>query len=412
MSDARLTRCPQCQTLFRVTPAQLKKARGKVRCGSCSHVFDARSYLIDEPAAAPPVIKPAPPVKPPPPQPVITPPGTKPPQFIDSIIDDRSRYTNLDKLGRIEIPGEINLPDIEPTPPPPPPAPPPKQEKARPAAKSIYEDTESKEVPPSPDDLEGINIIYEAASQQVATTLPDDFDEEIVLDGGVAAPDKSVQHIDLDSIPDSFLASDLDEVTRNEPEKPVVKKTRPRKKSNIPEPQMPFSLRHSMFEVEDAPRPPWLTSLLVFLMLALIMGLLLQVVLFRSVQLADSFPRLTGTLSWFCARLPCRYSGERDVEQIELVSRDVRSHPTAKNALLINITMQNQARFKQPYPTILLSLSNLGGQVIARRQFTPQEYLDKLYTPFLRMEPDTPVHIALAVIDPGEDAVNFEFSFH
>ena len=36
-----ITHCPQCQTAFKVTPAQLELAKGWVRCGRCSHVFEA-----------------------------------------------------------------------------------------------------------------------------------------------------------------------------------------------------------------------------------------------------------------------------------------------------------------------------------------------------------------------------------
>jgi len=37
-----LTRCPACNTRFRLHPAQLQAAGGKVRCGQCDHLFDAR----------------------------------------------------------------------------------------------------------------------------------------------------------------------------------------------------------------------------------------------------------------------------------------------------------------------------------------------------------------------------------
>jgi predicted Zn finger-like uncharacterized protein len=43
-----LTRCPHCQTAFRVTTEQLKVRQGKVRCGSCQGVFDALDSLADE----------------------------------------------------------------------------------------------------------------------------------------------------------------------------------------------------------------------------------------------------------------------------------------------------------------------------------------------------------------------------
>ncbi len=45
------TRCPECQTVFRVTPEQLKARAGKVRCGHCQTVFNALDSLLDTPAA-------------------------------------------------------------------------------------------------------------------------------------------------------------------------------------------------------------------------------------------------------------------------------------------------------------------------------------------------------------------------
>ncbi len=38
-----LTRCPNCHTRFRLHPAQLQAAGGRVRCGQCEHLFDARN---------------------------------------------------------------------------------------------------------------------------------------------------------------------------------------------------------------------------------------------------------------------------------------------------------------------------------------------------------------------------------
>ena len=41
-----ITQCPECQTSFRVTEAQLRIAEGSVRCGACLHVFQAEDYLL------------------------------------------------------------------------------------------------------------------------------------------------------------------------------------------------------------------------------------------------------------------------------------------------------------------------------------------------------------------------------
>ena len=48
-----LTRCPNCQTHFRVTKEQLKARAGRVRCGECQHLFNALDGLIEESALVP-----------------------------------------------------------------------------------------------------------------------------------------------------------------------------------------------------------------------------------------------------------------------------------------------------------------------------------------------------------------------
>ncbi len=40
-----LTKCPNCQTLFKVNEKQLQTAKGAVRCGSCMTVFNAREHI-------------------------------------------------------------------------------------------------------------------------------------------------------------------------------------------------------------------------------------------------------------------------------------------------------------------------------------------------------------------------------
>lgn len=43
-----VTRCPQCQTSFRVTDEHLKIANGAVRCGSCLNVFQAKDHWVPD----------------------------------------------------------------------------------------------------------------------------------------------------------------------------------------------------------------------------------------------------------------------------------------------------------------------------------------------------------------------------
>ena len=54
------TRCPACDTVFKIVPDQLKVSKGWVRCGRCAEVFDAAAH-----AAAPDEANPWPKTSPP-----------------------------------------------------------------------------------------------------------------------------------------------------------------------------------------------------------------------------------------------------------------------------------------------------------------------------------------------------------
>ncbi len=58
---SQITRCPACETLFKVVPDQLRISEGWVRCGECDEVFDAAFHLLQ--AASEPAM-PAPPQEP------------------------------------------------------------------------------------------------------------------------------------------------------------------------------------------------------------------------------------------------------------------------------------------------------------------------------------------------------------
>jgi predicted Zn finger-like uncharacterized protein len=48
-----ITRCPACDTLFKVVPDQLRISDGWVRCGQCDEVFDANAHLQSDESIAP-----------------------------------------------------------------------------------------------------------------------------------------------------------------------------------------------------------------------------------------------------------------------------------------------------------------------------------------------------------------------
>jgi predicted Zn finger-like uncharacterized protein len=88
-----LTRCPQCQTTFRISEEVLRKAAGQVRCGRCSSIFNAHLELHDSEEAPKP--RPAP-VPTPPPTPAPT--GPKPsewPQILETALPTEPRLRTV-----------------------------------------------------------------------------------------------------------------------------------------------------------------------------------------------------------------------------------------------------------------------------------------------------------------------------
>jgi len=51
-----ITACPKCDTQFVVTQEQLAAYKGKVRCGSCNHVFNAKDYVVEDDTSNAPTV--------------------------------------------------------------------------------------------------------------------------------------------------------------------------------------------------------------------------------------------------------------------------------------------------------------------------------------------------------------------
>jgi len=174
---------------------------------------------------------------------------------------------------------------------------------------------------------------------------------------------------------------------------------------------IPHRLRDAVASLEQ---PPVSISkrLLYFLAVIILITLIgVQLVLFKSTAIANMFPTLQPFLVSMCESLPCRYTGNHNNKQIEILNRDVRLHPQVKGALLISATIINQASYTQPYPTILLKFTDLTGATVAQRFFQPKEYLGLLNKPFALMPSKKPVQLNIEVLDPGSEAINFQFSF-
>ncbi len=148
---------------------------------------------------------------------------------------------------------------------------------------------------------------------------------------------------------------------------------------------------------------PWMIGSLL-----LMLTLVLQVVYHSRDELAKD-ANLRPWLIHMCEVLNCTLSQPYNIAQIDIIGRDVRSHPSADKALIVSTTLINTATFVQPFPLLTMMFSDINGTKIAQRRFTPREYLSNTVDLDTGMMPDMPIRIDLELVDPGKAAVNYEF---
>lgn len=123
-------------------------------------------------------------------------------------------------------------------------------------------------------------------------------------------------------------------------------------------------------------------------------------------------PRFLPVTETLCKYTDCGQLQLHDPSKIEMLSRNVYTHPNEKEALMITTTMVNHADHAQPYPSVQIDFSNVRGELLASRRFTPEEYLKVDAEDLRPLQPGTPVTFDLEIRDPGKEAITYEFSFH
>lgn len=127
-------------------------------------------------------------------------------------------------------------------------------------------------------------------------------------------------------------------------------------------------------------------------------------------------PELQAVMDKLCQQINCSKVSMRDASKIELIARNIYTHPNEKNALMVDVTMKNNARFSQPYPVMNISFSDIRGNAVASRNFYPHEYLPAENKPGGKYQqallpPDTSASLTLEIQDPGKHAMTYEFNF-
>jgi predicted Zn finger-like uncharacterized protein len=123
-------------------------------------------------------------------------------------------------------------------------------------------------------------------------------------------------------------------------------------------------------------------------------------------------PNIRPLLKILCSTTHCPLPLIKTPRKIVTVSHDVHSNPKINNALTIQLTFKNKASYTQGYPTLEITFSNPLGKVVARRRFSPRDYLveQNLYKQGLASNKSQTIN--LEIVDPDPSALlSFQFNY-
>lgn len=472
MTESFVTQCPHCQTRFRVTRAQLGMARGAVRCGACMQVFNAAEHLA-EPAAQTPTAAPgSAPHQPLPPaaqtavqdavkaadvraslaaataaaaltpaasepqavaelQPAgytpvplspasstEEPPKTEQPPVAGKAGDDDTLWIHddldldnldldlddeLDKLGTDEFELSSEFRDYQPPSSPFAPSEPIHRADDESWAEALLNE------PTSP--LRTPRAQVAPASRVVDEPPLEGADDDEIRELDIAAdetarpvPGLSAERDEPISV--SAAAASLAAAGAAGAAAPRHVEPRLRDEGLLNLADEPLQL-----DWQPPPRPSGVRRLVWLLLILLALaGLAAQYLYFHFDELARQ-ERLRPWLERGCAQLGCQMPPRVDVNLIKSSNLTVRSHPTHPGALTVDAIIYNRAEFAQPFPLLELRFEDINGRPLASRLFKPSEYLAGELAGRPDMPPQTPIHIALEIINPGTQATNYSIGF-
>ncbi|MGQ8917899.1 DUF3426 domain-containing protein [Pseudomonas lundensis] len=408
MSDSFVTQCPHCQTSFRVNHSQLSMARGVVRCGACLQVFNAAQQLLNksaekeqQPVVAAPAAEPRPIESPAAPEPI----SQKQWQAAELDLDHLDLDKELARLEELEIQPSKSFGQPSAT---------------RQDTLSARRDSDDGE------ERQWSDSLFSDSAAERAEAIETEPERLEPADSGRTEPSLSLDLDDPDDTPPLQLSLDkepepplmhLSAVDDDDDDEPlaqpfVTKDKRKRHEPGVREEVLQNLVDDPLHLDWQKRRTPWGKRLLWFvLVLVAAAALGAQYIAYHFEELArqDQYRPIFQQL---CPTLGCTVPSKVDIDRIKSSNLVVRSHPEFAGALVVDAILYNRAPFSQPFPLLELRFADLNGKMIASRRFKPGEYLSGEMAGKAEMPPQTPIHVALDILDPGPKAVNYSLSFH
>lgn len=338
---SQTTRCPACQTLFKVVPDQLRIAEGWVRCGECGTVFNGPAHMLDSATGAEPA------------ETLIRKPVTTPTSAEAEATPPQS-----------SMPAEIG------------------------AEHAATDDAEDESSPPedlSPDALDSITLRFAELERDLLENPP----TPMLLAAGEPWLDESdpgpLSQPAPEAEPGLVPECEEDGPAGNTPsaQAPATRAdthemadagpaAEPRARSgpaSAPAPDVPSFVaqarRRAIWESGRARGALWAALVL------LLVGLAAQWALHERDWLAARNPQLKPLLQALCRPLGCRIEPYRLLDAIVIEGSSFNRVDPQR--FRFSVTLHNEADLEVATPALELSLTDIAGQVLVRRVLQPDE---------------------------------------
>jgi predicted Zn finger-like uncharacterized protein len=461
--NTMVTRCPKCGTAFRITATQLESAKGAVRCGSCLHIFKAQSHLVTKPeatktTAAQKVATPAA-TKTPTKSTIADKPSAKPAsksatksklnlhdEDEDMLISD-DMEEGASGNSKYEFDGFLDL-------------------ETKLQARSLFdrniknEDDGDKKPKDTTDESWAENLIDEDDEdipqitvikkqipvepvkepvKEIAKAIPaepvaDHQAEKNKLVFNLVGEEETPAQPSMDEFRKLILGDEISQITDTAPnyrEDPKEKEeiinaipvagifhdedfqdTNSKRQLKIEPKIRAYDSSRSGLLKNIIPAPLelaannmgyWYNRMLwPTLVVIALLSILLQLAYFRF----DHFARIQPYRDFYafaCPVVGCTLPTLVDKKQLVTYNLVVQADDENPDALSVDVMLLNKAGFDQPFPDLLLSFSDMDGNIKASRRFKPNDYLGGELSGKKLIPSKQPIHISLQIKDPKLD---------
>ena len=139
-------------------------------------------------------------------------------------------------------------------------------------------------------------------------------------------------------------------------------------------------------------RRAWPWAIAAFLLLLILIA---QAAYFFRVDLAAQLPGLKPAFIDYCRLLECSVPLPRHTDLMSIESSGLEADPANESQITLNALLRNRAHYTQAFPDLELTLNDIQDKPLARRMFTPADYLPQAENQSTGLQPNHEINIRL-----------------